>query len=201
MISKTIYKLCDTPELIENYNEAISDKEVVWEVHHRLETQFSDGTPRPFSSALSKAELIALGMYWKRPVCELIFLDKKSHAQLHKPYYKTNRDIKISNTLHGRSLSEDVKSKISNSLKGENNPFYGCHHTSESIEKIRNNNKGKKHTDEAKRKISESGKGRVSGMKGKHLSEESRKKISDSMKSKEHSRDEHGKFISYRRYI
>lgn len=44
--------------------------------------------------------------------------------------------------------------------KGENNPFYNKHHSSESKEKIRNAKLGKKMTDEAKLHMSMAGKGR-----------------------------------------
>ncbi len=56
--------------------------------------------------------------------------------------------------------------------KGENNPFYGKHHTIESRRKISENNKGmlgKKHTEETRKKISKANKGKN---KGKHNSQE-----------------------------
>ena len=33
--------LCKTPELIENYNKAISDTTQIWECHHRMEAVYS----------------------------------------------------------------------------------------------------------------------------------------------------------------
>lgn len=84
-------------------------------------------------------------------------------------------------------------------MKGENNPFYGRHHTEETKKKIRENNKwyrpteetrkklsekskGRHHTEEAKKKISETKKlrclkGEKSPLYGTHLSEETKKKI------------------------
>lgn len=44
----------------------------------------------------------------------------------------------------GKKVREDVKIKISNSLKGEKNHFYGKHHTEESKNKIRIKNGGRK---------------------------------------------------------
>ena len=37
MIRKTIKLLCDTPELIENYEKAVNDKTQMWDCHHRFE--------------------------------------------------------------------------------------------------------------------------------------------------------------------
>ena len=63
------------------------------------------------------------------------------------------------NTLHhkGMSMPEEAKQKISNSLKGDKNPFYGRHHSEETKKKLSESRKGKpgtKHTDESKRQIS-----------------------------------------------
>lgn len=58
-------------------------------------------------------------------------------------------------------------------MSGENNPFYGKHHSEETIKKL----KDRIITDEWKIKISEKAKGRQSPMLGKHLSEEIRKNI------------------------
>lgn len=62
---------CAHPELIENYDLAISDKTQVWECHHRNEKFYS------------KQELKDLGLYYDRPPCELIFLTEKDHKRLH----------------------------------------------------------------------------------------------------------------------
>lgn len=74
---------CRVPKLIENYDLAISDTTQTWVCHHRLETHFSDGTPRPKNAQLSREELIALGMYYNRPSEELIFLTEKEHQNAH----------------------------------------------------------------------------------------------------------------------
>ena len=84
MISKSnIFAICKNREQIENYDKAIADTTQMWDCHHRLETHFSDGTERPNNAQLSKAELIALDMYWDRPPEELIFLTKSDHYKLH----------------------------------------------------------------------------------------------------------------------
>lgn len=99
----------------------------------------------------------------------------------------------------GQKISEETKEKLRISMKGENNPFYGRHHTEETKKKIRENNKwyrpteetrkklsekskGRHHTEEAKKKISETKKlrclkGEKSPLYGTHLSEETKKKI------------------------
>ena len=74
---------CRHPELIENYDLAVSDETQTWTCHHRLETHFSDGTERPINAQLSHAELVALDMYYDRPAEELIFLTKTEHVKLH----------------------------------------------------------------------------------------------------------------------
>lgn len=64
-----------------------------------------------------------------------------------------------------------IKNKIGESLKGENNGFYGKHHTEETKEKLRQANIGKYISDEQKRKISES-------LIGHYMSDYTKKKIS-----------------------
>lgn len=90
---------CEDPSLIENYEQAIADKSQTWHCHHRKETD----------EGLSRSELIKMGLYWKRPACELIFLTQSEHMSLHR---KCNQFA-------------------------ENNPFYGKHHTEDTKEKLR----------------------------------------------------------------
>ena len=57
---------------IERYNEAISDNTRMWICHHKLgETCFS------------KEELKEMGLYYKRPAYELIFVTEDEHDDLH----------------------------------------------------------------------------------------------------------------------
>lgn len=113
MISENNFKLkkdgtpncrcfCRNPELIENYEKAISDKSQLWYCHHRLETHFSDGTKRPEDAQLSWRELDALNMYFDRPPEELIFVTFAEHNALHfsgrknqklSAYNKTHREM------------------------------------------------------------------------------------------------------------
>ena len=71
----------------------------------------------------------------------------------------------------GIPKSEEHKKKISksvsNSIKGENNPFYGKHHSEETKKKIKDKVSGEKHH-----------------AYGKHLSEEHKRKISLANKGK-----------------
>lgn len=112
--------------LIENYEKADSDNTEMWSCHHRLETHFSDGTERPHNAFLSKAELIALGMYWDRPASELIFMTRSDHQALHNKKRKgqraseeTRRKLSEAHKGKGRGpKSEEHKRKLSESHKG-----------------------------------------------------------------------------------
>lgn len=123
MISKKYFRLkkngeqscecyCKTPELIENYEKAINDKNNVWEVHHRKEEFYS------------RKELIELGLYYDRPAEELIFLTHKEHQSLHKKGEKNpakREDVrkKISESHKGKKFSEEAKQKMSEAKKGK----------------------------------------------------------------------------------
>ena len=81
MISKHYFRLkkngepdyrcyCRHPELIENYDKAVSDTTQTWEVHHRKEEFYS------------YAELIERGEYYDVPPSELIFLTRAEHNKI-----------------------------------------------------------------------------------------------------------------------
>lgn len=65
---------CEPLKNIENYKEAASSPER-WVCHHRWEIS-SVGR-------FSKGYLISIGIYWKRPACELIFMRMSEHRKLH----------------------------------------------------------------------------------------------------------------------
>jgi group I intron endonuclease len=88
-------------------------------------------------------------------------------------------------------VSDETRKKLSERTKGENNPFYGKHHSKETIEKLKN----RVITDEWKKRISESCMGRVSNMKGKHLSDEAKQKLREAHLGK-HLTDETKKKLS-----
>ena len=99
---------CINPKQIENYAFAISDDKHMWDCHHRLETRFSDGTLRPKNAQLSKAELIALGMYYNRPAEELIFLTRSEHLKEHQ-------------STKGTKWTDEQRKKHSEIMKGRPN--------------------------------------------------------------------------------
>ena len=88
-------------------------------------------------------------------------------------YDTTNRNKGYNRTTGGESFNHtaDTKKALSDLYKGENNPFYGKHHTEETKkmigEKIKSERCGENHP-----------------MYGKHLTEEIKQKISESHKGK-----------------
>lgn len=83
----------------------------------------------------------------------------------------------------GCIVSLKTRKKISEKTKGEKNPFYGKHHSEETIEKLKN----RIISDETRKKISESRKGKTPWMKGKHHTEEAKDKLSEARKGKHNS--------------
>lgn len=89
--------------LIENYNLARSENFKGWVIHHRLEFTLNG------EYAHNVDELKRLGMYFKRPYFELIYMKVSDHIRLHS----------IGNTKRlGKPHSEETRKTISNSLKG-----------------------------------------------------------------------------------
>lgn len=81
MIGNVVYRYCfEDIKLIENYEEAVNDKNEIWACHHKLETELDK----------TREELIKLKLYYKRPACELIFLKHGEHLRMH------NKDKKFS---------------------------------------------------------------------------------------------------------
>lgn len=78
----------------------------------------------------------------------------------------------------GYKHSEEYKKKMSESRKGEDNPFYGKKHSEKTKEHLRRLNLGKKMSEESKRKMSLSKRGKNHPQYGKPISEETKKKIS-----------------------
>lgn len=100
MINLTYIKqYCKDPiEWIENYQEAVNDQTQTWHCHHRFETEYN----------LSKIELQALGFYFDRPFCELIFLTPEEHKRLHRKGEN--------HPMYGKHLTVETKQKISNKM-------------------------------------------------------------------------------------
>ena len=74
---------------------------------------------------------------------------------------------KLSESKKGQKWSEEQRQKTSDAMQGENNPFYGKHHTDETRKKIADKATGRHHTEESKRKMSESRKGKNNYMYGR----------------------------------
>ena len=79
----------------------------------------------------------------------------------------------------GRVVPMDVRKKISESLKGSKNPFYGKTHSAEALAKISAANVGKTVviSEEAKKKIGAANAGINNGMYGKKHTEETKAKF------------------------
>ena len=73
--------------LIENYQQAISDEEKMWEIHHRSECDENGRT------LFTHKQLIEMGLYFKRPASELVFVTRAMHWKLHREIYEKRGKI------------------------------------------------------------------------------------------------------------
>ena len=130
-----VKQMCREGELekIENYEQAMNDKENTWVCHHRLELTM-DG-----EFANYKKDLIRMGMYWHRPYFELIFMTKSDHMRMHS---------------HVQPVTNESKKKMREKALNRVSPRKGVKLSEETKEKLRQANLGKKHTDEQRAKIS-----------------------------------------------
>lgn len=157
---KDLSRYCSEPlENIENYDKAIADDKHMWDCHHRNEICEANRS-RSDRGVTSKEQLIADGMYYNRPACELIFLRHDEHRK-----------------LHAQNMSEETKHKISEKMRGKPSCNKGKPRSLETKLKMSKSLKGKTRSLETRRKMSES-------HKGKSLSEETRRKMSESRKGK-----------------
>ena len=128
---------CMTPELIENYDLAIADKENVWICHHRKEEFYTS------------KELIELKMYFNVPPEDLVFCrNTKEHRK-----YPHKGDENTIGFHKGKKRSEETKKNISEALKGRSLSEYHKKKLSE-VGKLRN------FSEEHRKKISVANKGR-----------------------------------------
>lgn len=132
---------CDNFENIENYEKAKADNFKGWNCHHCLETHNSDGERRLVD--LLAEELKALGMYYHRLPEELIFLPVKEHNVLH------NKGKKMP------PISEETRRKMSKAKKGKPAHNKGKSMSEEQKRKISETLKGHTTSEETKRKLSE----------------------------------------------
>lgn len=112
---------CRSPELIENYDKAMADTEMMWVCHHRFETHDSEGNERLVE--ILPDELKPLGMYYDRPPEELIFMTQSEHKKLHCSFDtfrdKMSEKMKGNQNCKGKALSEERKRRLSNTMKGK----------------------------------------------------------------------------------
>lgn len=108
----------DDISLIEGYDIAISSVEC-YACHHRLEFTLNN------EFAHTKDDLIRLGMYYKRPYFELIFIKDSEHSKLHRQIEWAARRRK---GCKGWKATEEQKIKMSLAHKGKrpNNKGIPC---------------------------------------------------------------------------
>lgn len=114
--SKKVKKYCrEDIFLINNYEQAINDKEQMWDCHHINELTFT------------RQELIKQNMYYNRPSSELVFLTKSDHNKLHETVCAgaNERNNKISNSLKGKKHSDERRRNISKGLEGRPKSEFG----------------------------------------------------------------------------
>lgn len=97
-----------------------------------------------------------------------------------EPFLTQNNGIycNTSCSKKGKKLSVTHKKNISKTMSGENNHFYGKHHSEATKRKISKIHKGKKISGEHKRNISEKISGEKHPFYGKHHTEKTKKKLS-----------------------
>ena len=149
-------KYCKDYKNIENYEKALADNFKGWHCHHRLETHTPEGERREVD--IPKKELIALGMYYRRPAEELIFLTRSEHDAYRKGKTAWNK---------GKKMSEEYCRKNSESHKGKHPSEETRRKIAEAKKGKPSNSKGKKRSEEAKEKMREAAKGNTN-TKGKH---------------------------------
>lgn len=114
MIGRRTKLYCkDDISQIENYDKAISDKEHIWECHHRDEVKI---LPSGIKVVRSKEDLIEAGRYYNCPANELIFLTKQEHTHIHLSC-KEIQD-KATNSRTGLKRSDNYKKEQSIRMKG-----------------------------------------------------------------------------------
>ena len=103
MISERSAKIycSENISLIENYQEAIEDKEKMWDIHHRRECDDEGRT------LFTHKQLKEMNLYFKRPASELIFVTKSMHKKIH--HEQMQNCGKLGGKLGGKSQSKIEK--------------------------------------------------------------------------------------------
>lgn len=83
--------------LIENYHQAIADKERMWDIHHRKECDEEGRT------LFTGKQLIEINLYFNRPASELIFVTRSMHWKLHRELRE--KCCKIASNIGGKKNS------------------------------------------------------------------------------------------------
>jgi hypothetical protein len=122
---------CQTPELIENYEQAINDETQIWVCHHRDEIRV---LPSGMIAIRSAEELIENGRYYNCPANELIFLTASDHTKIHSnfiPHPKASIETKqkMSKARKGRKLTDEHKKNLSKALKGKESKLKNIYRT------------------------------------------------------------------------
>lgn len=118
---------CEDISLIENYDEAINSKQK-YDCHHKLEIELNK----------TKQELIDMGLYWKRPASELIFMTPSEHHLLHAKYSPVSDETRKKQSNARKKIYEDPEErrKTGEKTRGEKNGMYGRTHTTKAKERM-----------------------------------------------------------------
>ena len=132
---------CKDYENIENYEKALADNFVGWEVHHRLETHNSDGERRAVD--ITRRELLALGMYYNRPSEELIFMTICEHSRLHAKGKHLSEETRKKIGAARKNMSEETRRKMREAKKGKQGYWKGKCFSEEIKERMSKARKGR----------------------------------------------------------
>lgn len=123
MIARKAYRYVRKGEIekIENYEKALNDKTQIWHCHHRLELTL-DG-----EFAHTPEELNRLGMYYKRPYYELIFLTPSQHRKLHGLGLKESSREKMSKASKLNRQTKQIESPTKGKFRIEFSKAYYEH--------------------------------------------------------------------------
>ena len=98
-------KYCsENVSLIENYHQAIADKDRMWDIHHRRECDEEGRT------LFTHKQLKEMNLYFKRPASELVFVTKSMHKKIH--HEQMQNCGKLGGKIAGKSPSRIAKISI-----------------------------------------------------------------------------------------